>query len=274
MKKLSILGSTGSIGVQTLNIVQNFSDRFQVVALGAGRNINLLKEQIDRFRPQVVSVLTEELGHVLSNQLSHPPKIVHGVEGLIQVATLKEVDLVVSAVVGAIGLVPTLSAVKAGKNIAVANKESLVMGGEIVMEEAQRQGVDILPIDSEHCAIFQCMAGHRRKDVRRIILTASGGPFLHYPIDRLRDVPPEEALKHPRWDMGRKVTIDSATLMNKGLEIIEAHWLFDMPVDGIDVHVHPQSIIHSMVEYVDGSIVAQMGITDMRIPISYALSYP
>jgi len=274
MKKLSVMGSTGSIGVQTLSIVENFSDRFQVVALGAGRNIDLLKEQIVRFRPRVVSVLTEELAHVLSRQLSDPPEIVHGIEGLIRVATLEEVNLVVSALVGAIGLVPTLSAIKAGKTIALANKESLVMGGNIVMEEARKRGVDILPIDSEHCAIFQSMVGHQKKDVRRIILTASGGPFLHYPIGRLRDAMPREALKHPRWDMGRKVTIDSATLMNKGLEIIEAHWLFDIPIERIDVQIHPQSVIHSMVEYIDGSIMAQMGIADMRIPISYALSYP
>lgn len=274
MKKLSVLGSTGSIGVQTLNIVENFSDRFQILALGAGRNIDLLKEQITRFKPRIVSVLTEELAHMLSSELHDPPEIVHGIEGLIRIATLEEVNMVVSALVGAIGLVPTLSAIKAGKTIALANKESLVMGGKIVMEEARRRGVDILPIDSEHCAIFQSMVGHQKKDIHRIILTASGGPFLHCPLERLRDVTPGEALKHPRWDMGTKVTIDSATLMNKGLEIMEAHWLFDMPVKRIDVQIHPQSIVHSMVEYVDGSILAQMGIPDMRIPISYALSYP
>jgi 1-deoxy-D-xylulose-5-phosphate reductoisomerase len=274
MKKLSILGSTGSIGEQTLSIVENFSDRFQVVALGAGRNIDLLRKQITQFRPRIVSVLTEELARALSGQLYDPPEIVHGIEGLIQIATLEEVDMVVSALVGAIGLVPTLSAIKARKQIALANKESLVMGGKIVMEEARRERVDILPVDSEHCAIFQSMVGHPKKDVHRIILTASGGPFLHYPIEKLRDVLPAEALKHPRWKMGRKVTIDSATLMNKGLEIIEAHWLFDVPIDRIDVQIHPQSVIHSMVEYSDGSVLAQMGIPDMRIPISYALCYP
>lgn len=274
MKKLSVLGSTGSIGVQTLKIVESFSDRFQILALGAGRNIDLLKKQITRFRPRIVSVLTEELAHMLSRQLHDPPEIVHGIEGLIRVATLEEIDMVVSALVGAIGLVPTLSAIKAGKTIALANKESLVMAGEIVTEEARTRGVDILPIDSEHCAIFQAMVGHQKKDVHRILLTASGGPFLHYPIHKLRDVTPGEALKHPRWEMGNKVTIDSATLMNKGLEIMEAHWLFDIPIERIDVQIHPQSIIHSMVEYVDGSILAQMGIPDMRIPISYALSYP
>ncbi len=274
MKKLSILGSTGSIGEQTLSIVENFSDRFQVVALGAGRNIDLLRKQITQFRPRIVSVLTEELARALSEQLHDPPEIVYGIEGLIQIATLEEVDMVVSALVGAIGLVPTLSAIKARKKIALANKESLVMGGKIVMEEARRERVDILPVDSEHCAIFQSMVGHSKKDVHRIILTASGGPFLHYPIEKLRDVLPAEALKHPRWKMGRKVTIDSATLMNKGLEIIEAHWLFDVPIDRIDVQIHPQSVIHSMVEYTDGSVLAQMSIPDMRIPISYALCYP
>jgi 1-deoxy-D-xylulose-5-phosphate reductoisomerase len=274
MKRLSILGSTGSIGIQTLSIVGKFSERFQVLALGAGRNIDLLKRQIVQFKPRIVSVLTEELGRVLSDQLHNPPEIVHGVEGLIRVATLEEVDMVVSALVGAIGLVPTLSAIKTGKNIAVSNKESLVMAGKIIMAEARKAGVDILPVDSEHCAIFQSMVGHEKRDVQRIILTASGGPFLNHPIERLHNVTPEEALRHPRWHMGKKVTIDSATLMNKGLEIIEAHWLFGLPVEKIDVQIHPQSIIHSMVEYVDGSVIAQMATPDMRIPISYALSYP
>jgi 1-deoxy-D-xylulose-5-phosphate reductoisomerase len=274
MKRLSILGSTGSIGVQTLSIVEAFSDRFEVVALGAGKNIEVLREQIAKFKPRVVSVLTEELSRVLSRELPDPPEILHGIEGLIRIATLEEADVVVSALVGAIGLIPTLSAVKTGKTIALANKESLVMGGKIIMGEARKAGVDVLPIDSEHCAIFQCMVGHQEKDVHRIILTASGGPFLHYPIERLKDVSPQEALKHPRWEMGRKVTIDSATLMNKGLEIMEAYWLFHLSVEQIDVQIHPQSIVHSMVEYVDGSVLAQMGIPDMRIPISYALSYP
>ena len=274
MKRLSVLGSTGSIGIQTLQIVERFRDRFEVVALGAGQNIALMREQIARFKPRVVSVLSEEIAEMLSRQVNEPVEILHGVEGLIRVATLDETTLVVSALVGAIGLVPTLSAIKAGKTIALANKESLVMGGKIVMEEAHKRDVAILPIDSEHSAIFQSMVGHQKKDLSRIILTASGGPFLHYPADRLRDAPPEEALKHPRWDMGKKVTIDSATLMNKGLEIIEAHWLFDVPIERIDVHVHPESIVHSMVEYIDGAVVAQLGIADMRIPISYALAYP
>jgi len=274
MKKLSILGSTGSIGEQTLSIVENFSDRFQVVALGAGRNIDLLRKQITQFRPRIVSVLTEELARALSGQLHDPPEIVHGIEGLIQIATLEEVDMVVSALVGAIGLVPTLSAIKARKQIALANKESLVMGGKIVMEEARRERVDILPVDSEHCAIFQSMVGHSKKDVHRIILTASGGPFLHYPIEKLRDVLPAEALKHPRWKMGRKVTIDSATLMNKGLELIEARWLFDLEPSQLGILIHPQSIVHSLVELKDGSVLAQLSPTDMKIPIQYALTYP
>jgi len=274
MKKLAVLGSTGSIGIQTLSIVEDFSDRFQIVALGAGKNIELLKEQIARFRPMIVSTLTEELAYELSKQLQDPPEIVHGIEGLIRVATWEEADMVVSALVGAVGLVPTLSAIKAGKRIALANKESLVMGGKVLMEEARRRKLDILPVDSEHSAIFQSMVGHQKKDIHRIILTASGGPFLHHPVEGLNEVTPDEALRHPRWEMGKKVTVDSATLMNKGLEIIEAHWLFDMPIEKIEVQIHPQSVIHSMVEYIDGSIVAQMGIADMRIPISYALSYP
>jgi len=274
MKKLAVLGSTGSIGIQTLSIVEDFSDQFQIVALGAGKNIELLKEQIARFRPMIVSTLTEELAYELSKQLQDPPEIVHGIEGLIRVATWEEADMVVSALVGAVGLVPTLSAIKAGKRIALANKESLVMGGKVLMEEARRRKLDILPVDSEHSAIFQSMVGHQKKDIHRIILTASGGPFLHHPVEGLNEVTPDEALRHPRWEMGKKVTVDSATLMNKGLEIIEAHWLFDMPIEKIEVQIHPQSVIHSMVEYIDGSIVAQMGIADMRIPISYALSYP
>jgi 1-deoxy-D-xylulose-5-phosphate reductoisomerase len=203
-----------------------------------------------------------------------PTQIVHGIEGLIQVATHPEVDLVVSAIVGAVGLIPTLSAIKTGKTIALANKESLVMAGKIVIEEARRNQVQILPVDSEHSAIFQALLGHRKEDVHRLILTASGGPFLNFPMERLQEVSVKEALNHPNWEMGRKITIDSASLMNKGLEVIEAHWLFDIPVEKTVVQIHPQSIVHSMVEYIDGSIIAQMGIADMRIPIAYALSFP
>jgi 1-deoxy-D-xylulose-5-phosphate reductoisomerase len=275
MKRLSILGSTGSIGVNTLHIVRQFPERFEVISLSAGLNTKLLKEQIRQFRPKIVSVLNKELSETLRRELSHMPvEIVHGVEGLIQAATHPEVDQVVSAIVGAVGLIPTLSAIKTGKSIALANKETLVMAGKIIMEEAKQNHVQILPVDSEHSAIFQALLGHRKEDVHRLILTASGGPFLNLPAPRLHEVTVKEALNHPRWEMGKKVTIDSASLMNKGLEVIEAHWLFNIPVEKIAILIHPQSVVHSMVEYVDGSIVAQMGITDMKVPISYALSFP
>jgi 1-deoxy-D-xylulose-5-phosphate reductoisomerase len=271
LKRLSILGSTGSIGVSTLDIVSRFPERFEVVALAAGGNINLLKEQVETFRPRYVSVAEEE-GAISLKGIGC--EVLHGVEGAMAVATVPEADMVVSAIVGAAGLVPTVSAIKAGKDIALANKETLVMAGELVMKEAREAGVSILPVDSEHSAIFQSIAGHNRAEIKRLILTASGGPFLNYPLEDLKRVAPNDALNHPTWQMGRKITIDSATLMNKGLEVIEARWLFDIPPGRIDVHIHPQSIIHSMVEYIDGSVIAQMGIPDMRIPISYALSYP
>lgn len=275
MKRLAILGSTGSIGVNTLDIVQRFPERFKVVGLSAGLNIELLKEQILRFQPNVVSVLNREIAEALRKSLSGiETEVFHGVEGLIRVATHSEVDQVVSAIVGAVGLIPTLSAIKTGKSIALANKEPLVMAGKIVMEEAKKKNVLILPVDSEHSAIFQSLLGHRKEDIHRLILTASGGPFLNLPISKLHEVSVKEALHHPHWEMGKKITIDSASLMNKGLEVIEAHWLFEIPVEKIVVQIHPQSIVHSMVEYVDGSIIGQMGIADMRIPISYALSYP
>jgi 1-deoxy-D-xylulose-5-phosphate reductoisomerase len=275
MKRLAILGSTGSIGVNTLDIVRQFPEKFEVVSLSAGLNIQLLKNQILQFRPKLVSVLNKELSETLQRELSDATvEITHGVEGLIKVATHPEADQVVSAIVGAVGLIPTLSAVKTGKAIALANKESLVMAGKIIMDEAKRNRAQILPVDSEHSAIFQALLGHRKEDVRRLILTASGGPFLNLPVNRLHDVTVREALNHPHWEMGKKVTIDSASLMNKGLEVIEAHWLFDIPIEKIAVQIHPQSVVHSMVEYIDGSIVAQMGIADMRIPVSYALSFP
>jgi 1-deoxy-D-xylulose-5-phosphate reductoisomerase len=223
----------------------------------------------------MVSVLNQELGEALRKGLPGIGiEIVSGVEGLIRVATHPEVDQVVSAMVGAVGLIPTLSAIKTGKSIALANKEPLVMAGKLFMEEAKKNGARILPVDSEHSAIFQALLGHRKEDIRRLILTASGGPFLNLPPSKLHEVTVKEALHHPHWEMGKKVTIDSASLMNKGLEVIEAHWLFDIPVEKISVQIHPQSVVHSMVEYVDGSIIGQMGIADMRIPISYALSYP
>ncbi len=275
MKRLAVLGCTGSIGVNTLQIVEQFPERFEVVGLAAGANIQLLREQILKFRPKVVSVLNRELEEALRSDLGDSyVQIFHGIEGLIQVATHPEVDQVVSGIVGAVGLIPTLSAVKTGKAIALANKEPLVMAGKILIEEARRNNVQILPVDSEHSAIFQSLLGHQREDVHRLILTASGGPFLNVPLHKLQDVTVNEALRHPHWEMGKKITIDSASLMNKGLEVIEAHWLFNIPVEKIAVQIHPQSVVHSMVEYVDGSVVAQMGIADMRIPISYALSFP
>lgn len=271
MKRLSILGSTGSIGVSTLDIVARFPERFEVVGLAAGGNIDLLMQQIERFRPKYVSVSEEDAALSLKGMGC---EVSHGVEGAIRIATAPESEMVVSAIVGAAGLVPTVAAIKAKKEIALANKETLVMAGELVMKEAGEAGVKILPVDSEHSAIFQSIVGHNRDEIKRLILTASGGPFLSYPMERLTKVTPGDALNHPNWQMGKKVTIDSASLMNKGLEVIEARWLFDIPSERIDVHVHPQSIIHSMVEYIDGSVIAQMGIPDMRIPISYALSYP
>ncbi len=275
MKRLAILGSTGSIGVNTLDILRQFPERFEVVSLSAGANIQLLKKQILQFRPKVVSVLNKELSDTLQRELPNPSvEIVYGVEGLIRVATHPEVDQVVSAIVGAVGLIPTLSAIKTGKVIALANKESLVMAGKIMMDEARQNHAEIFPVDSEHSAIFQSLIGHQKVDIHHLILTASGGPFLNLPTKRLHEVTVKETLNHPHWEMGKKVTIDSASLMNKGLEVIEAHWLFNIPVEKIMVQIHPQSVVHSMVEYIDGSIVAQMGIADMRIPISYALSFP
>jgi 1-deoxy-D-xylulose-5-phosphate reductoisomerase len=275
MKRLAILGSTGSIGVHTLDVVRQFPDRFKIIGLTAGHNIKLLQHQIQEFRPKVVSVVNKELSEVIQKELLPASvEILDGVEGLIKVASHPEVDQVISAIVGAVGLIPTLSAIKAGKAIALANKESLVMAGKIMMEEARKNHAQILPVDSEHSAIFQALLGHQKEDVHRLILTASGGPFLTLPMAKLQEVTVKDALNHPCWEMGKKITIDSASLMNKGLEVIEAHWLFNIPVEKIIVQIHPQSVVHSMVEYIDGSIVAQMGIADMRIPISYALSYP
>jgi 1-deoxy-D-xylulose-5-phosphate reductoisomerase len=276
IKNIAILGSTGSIGRNVLDVVRQFPGRFRVVGLAAGNNISLLQEQLDAFNPLLVSVADERLAAELVRNLPArwQGRVVSGVEGNKQVASLPEADTVVSAIVGAAGLIPTLAAIEAGKNVALANKETLVMAGELVLEAVRRRGVQLLPIDSEHNAIAQALGAGRREDVSRLVLTASGGPFRNKSAVELWRVTPEEALAHPNWEMGRKITIDSATLMNKGLEVIEARWLFDIPVEKIEVLVHPQSIVHSMVEYVDGSVVAQMGIPDMRIPIAYALSYP
>ncbi len=276
MKRLSILGSTGSIGTSALRVARRHPDKFRVVGLAAGRNIDLLAGQVMEFRSLVCSVADERLADKLRRRLPQEIscEVLSGVAGNVAVAELAEADAVLSAIVGAAGLVPTYAAIQAGKQVALANKETLVMAGELVMAEVCRGGVELLPVDSEHSAIFQSLEGHRREDVHRIILTASGGPFLNRPAEEIAGVTPEEALNHPRWKMGPKVTIDSATLMNKGLECIEAHWLFDMPMERIQVCIHPQSIIHSMVEYVDGSIIAQLGVPDMQIPIAYALSRP
>ncbi len=276
MKRISILGSTGSIGVSTLDVVGGHPDRFGVVALAAGRNVTLLKQQIERFRPRLAAVLDEAHARELRTLLgpASATEVLFGPEGYREAAAFADADMVVSAMVGAAGLLPTLHAIDAGKDIALANKETLVMAGHLVLRKAAEKGVKVIPVDSEHSAIFQCLEGHRREEVRRIILTASGGPFLNVPREELAEVKPAQALKHPNWAMGKKITIDSATMMNKGLEVIEAAWLFDVPVTAIDVLIHPQSIVHSLVEYRDGSVLAQMGVPDMRIPIAYALSYP
>ncbi len=276
MKNISILGSTGSIGTAALDVIGGSPSMFKVVALSAGRNIGLLKDQIDRFKPRVVSVLNEDIACQLRRMLasSSTTEILYGVDGYNEVASVKETDMVVSAIVGAAGLLPTMAAIEAGKDIALANKETMVMAGNLVVEKAASKGVAVLPVDSEHNAIFQCLAGNCREDVKRIILTASGGPFLYLAEKELSKVKVADALKHPNWKMGKKITIDSASMMNKGLEVIEAKWFFDIDIDKIDVCIHPQSIIHSMVEYIDGSIIAQLGVADMRGPISYALSYP
>ncbi|MEZ4600475.1 MAG: 1-deoxy-D-xylulose-5-phosphate reductoisomerase [Syntrophotaleaceae bacterium] len=275
MKNLAVLGSTGSIGVSTLDIVAAHPDRYRIIALSAGNNLTRLEEQIRRFRPLVVSVLQPESAAKLRDALGPDgPDVYCGTEGLIACASHEQVDVLVSAVVGAAGLIPTMAAIEAGKDIALANKETLVVAGALVMEAVARRGVKLFPVDSEHSAIFQSLEGHSRAAVRRLILTASGGPFRNRSLDDLKHVTPADALAHPNWAMGRKITIDSATMMNKGLEVIEAHWLFDLPPERIAVHIHPQSIVHSMVEYIDGAVIAQLGIPDMRTPIAYALSYP
>lgn len=276
MKRITILGSTGSIGTQTLDVVRKNKDKFEVVAISANSSVDLLLEQILEFNPKYVAVYNEESANKLKNMIPNniDIQVLSSMEGLVKICQLKEVDIVLTAVVGMIGLVPTMAAIKAKKTIALANKETLVTAGEIVMEEAKKNNVDILPVDSEHSAIFQCLNGERKKDVEKIILTASGGPFRGKSKEELINVTKNQALKHPNWDMGRKISIDSSTLMNKGLEVIEAKWLFDVDVEDIDIVVHPQSIIHSMVSFKDSSVMAQLGCPDMRLPIEYALTYP
>lgn len=274
MKKIAILGSTGSIGTQTLEVVRENKD-IEVLGLAAGSNIKLLEEQIREFKPRLAAVWKEEKAKELRENIKDlNVKVVSGMEGLIELAVLEEAEILVTAIVGMIGIRPTIEAIKAGKDIALANKETLVTAGHIIMPLAKEHNVAILPVDSEHSAIFQSLQGSNRSELHKILLTASGGPFRGRKREDLVNIQVEDALKHPNWEMGRKITIDSSTLVNKGLEVIEAKWLFDVDIDQIEVVVHPQSIIHSMVEYVDGAIIAELGTPDMKLPIQYALYYP
>lgn len=276
MKNISILGVTGSIGTQALDVLRFHKDKFKLVAISAYKNIDLTLDIIEEFKPRVVAINDKASFEKLKNikgTLDYDFELLYGMEGLIKVATLKEVHTVLTSVVGMIGLKPTLEAIKCKKDIALANKETLVVAGELVMNEAKKYGIKILPVDSEHSAIFQCLQGNDLKSVDKIIITASGGPFRGYSKKQLENVTLNQALNHPKWSMGKKITIDSSTLMNKGLEVIEAHWLFDCDYENIEVVVHPQSIIHSMVQYKDGAVIAQLGVTDMKLPIQYALNY-
>lgn len=276
MKRLSVLGSTGSIGRNTLKIAEKFPNRFQIVALTAKKNITLLAEQIKQFNPPLAVVYDKNQAESLKEIISPngPVEILYGINGYLEAASHQDVDTVVMAVVGSAGLLPTLAAIEAGKDIALANKEALVMGGDLVMKKAREYGTKIFPVDSEHSAVFQCLEGHGKADLKKIVLTASGGPFLNRQKSEFDRISVEDALNHPTWQMGKKISIDSATLMNKGLEIIEARWLFNVAQENIQVLVHPQSIVHSMVAYRDGSVIAQMSNPDMIGAIAYALSYP
>lgn len=276
MKNVSIIGSTGSIGTQTLSVIREHPDLFSVAALSCGRNISLLADEIREFHPAIVSVEREEDAEKLKEMLSDTqiPKIEFGEEGLIEVSTYSSADILVSGIVGMRGIKPTVAAIKAKKDIALANKETLVCAGHIIMPLAKEYGVSILPVDSEHSAIFQSLQGNEGNRIEKIILTASGGPFFGMSENDLKKVTVDDALKNPNWDMGAKVTIDSASMVNKGLEVMEAHWLFDVPIDDIKVHVHRQSILHSAVQFSDGAVMAQLGTPDMRLPIQYALTYP
>jgi len=273
VKRLVVLGSTGSVGVQTLAVAEAFPDRYRVVGLAAGRRVDLLAEQVARFRPAVVSVGDAEGAARLRERVGPGVRIEVGEPGLEAVA-VEPAELVVAALVGAVGLRPTLAAIRAGRDVALANKEVLVMAGALVTREVRARGVALLPVDSEHSALFQALSGQRAQDVARLVLTASGGPFRTWTAERIAAASVEDALRHPNWSMGPKITVDSATLMNKGLEVIEARWLFDVPPERVDVVVHPQSIVHSLVEFVDGSVIAQLGPPDMRIPIAVALAHP
>lgn len=273
MKRISILGSTGSIGTQCLDVISGNRDRFSVAALSCSKSIELLCRQIEEFSPAAVCVAEEADAAELSKKYSGV-EFFHGDEGLRAIAAMEDCDMVVNSLMGMRGLEPTMAAIEAGKDIAFANKETLVVGGQLVMDAVKRRGVKLLPVDSEHSAVFQCIQGSAGNEIRRLILTASGGPFRGYSAKQLKSVTLEQALAHPNWSMGKKITVDSATMMNKGLEVIEAKWLFDIPAEKIQIVVHPQSILHSAVEYCDGSVIGQMGLPDMRVPIAYALSYP
>jgi len=274
LKGISLLGATGSIGTQTMDIIRSNRDQFELVAIAVGKNLELTREIINEFHPKLVSVQNQADAAILQREFAGISKILSGDEGLIEVAVHPDANVFVNAILGSVGLIPTLNAIEAGKTIALANKETLVTAGHIVMARARDRKVPVLPVDSEHSAIFQCLQGERQKNVERLIITASGGSFRDKTREELLDVTIEDALHHPNWSMGAKITIDSATMMNKGLEVIEAHWLFDQPYDKIDVLLHRESTVHSMVEFHDGSIIAQLGTPDMRIPIQYALTYP
>lgn len=277
MRNISILGVTGSIGTQALDVIRKEKESFNLIGISANTNVTKVIEIIEEFNPKYVAMMSEEAALKIKDFCrinSKDTEILCGMEGLITIATIPEVDIVLTSVVGIVGLKPTIEAIRHKKDIALANKETLVVAGKIVMDEAKKYGVKILPVDSEHGAVFQCLNGEKNRDINRILLTASGGPFRGKHIEELNKISPEEALKHPKWNMGKKISIDSATLMNKGLEVIEAHYLFGVDYEKIEVVVHPESIVHSMVEFKDGSVIAQLGCTDMRLPIQYALNYP
>ena len=270
MKTLSILGSTGSIGTQTLDIIREYANEFKIVGLTANNNIELLKKQIEEFKPEAVAVMQKEKAALLKVDVP----VYSGMDGLVKIACLENADTVVNSLVGSVGVLPTVEAIKNKKNIALANKETLVTAGSIVMKKVEKNNINLMPIDSEHSAIFQCLNGENINEVNKIIITCSGGAFKNFTIEQLEKATARDALKHPTWSMGAKITIDSATLMNKGFEVIEAHWLYNMPYDKIEAIIHPQSIIHSLVEFNDKSVIAQLGLPDMKIPIQYALTYP
>ena len=274
MKKVSILGSTGSIGISSLDVIRKHLDSFDVVGLSANSSYELLAKQANEFKPEFIALVKEDNASKLKSLLTYEPKILYGDAGVAELAAHSGANIVINAIVGAAGLLPTIATLNAGIDLALANKESLVVGGALVTELAKKKGANIIPVDSEHNAIFQCLKGNKERNLRRIILTASGGPLLNYPLDKFSSVTAEQALNHPTWGMGKKISIDSATMVNKGLEIIEAKWLFDIPVDMVDVVIHPQSIVHGMAEFSDGSCLSVMGPTSMTVPIVYSLYYP